>query len=200
MGHPQQAPEKGARCRPTSCWSPRACPRSAERWWLTALSNISQSISVMITREWRSKLLSFCSGHFSKSKRVFGSSQPNFLRSARRVQWKQQKCSLLSKTHFRCCNISKLIAFVTMIFAIFRTIFMVSLKKIGTHVLEHEPKAWVAFFLGHPVPIVRFVWTTQTRWYLYCCTSQNEKVNRGERFRSKTVFYIVDLWRLNRGP
>ena len=97
------------------------------------------------------KLLSFCSGHFTKSKRVFGWSQPNFLRSDRRVQWKQQKCSLLSKTHSRCGNTFKLFAFVTMIFATFRTMFMVSLNRIGTRVLEHEPKAWVSFFIGHPV-------------------------------------------------
>ena len=31
---------------------------------------------------------------------------------------------------------------------------MVSLNKIGTRVLEHEPKARVAFFLGHPVGTV----------------------------------------------
>ena len=34
-----------------------------------------------------------------------------------------------------------------MIFAIFRTMFMVSLNKIGTRVLEHEPKVRVAFLL-----------------------------------------------------
>ena len=40
---------------PTSGWSPRAGPRSAERWWLTVLSNILQSISVINTREWHSE-------------------------------------------------------------------------------------------------------------------------------------------------
>ena len=35
----------------------------------------------------------------------------------------------------------KLFAFVTMIFAIFQTMSMVSLNKIDTRVLEHEPKA-----------------------------------------------------------
>ena len=101
--------------------------------------------------EWRSQALSFCSGHFSKSRRVFGWSQLNFLGSDRRVQLKQQKCSLLSQTHYRCGNTPKLFAFMTMIFAIFQTMSMVSLNKIGTRVLEHEPKAWVAFFIGHPV-------------------------------------------------
>ena len=47
----------------------------------------------------------------------------------------------------KCGNTSELFAFVTIIFAIFRTMFMVSLNKIGTRVLEHEPKAWVAFLL-----------------------------------------------------
>ena len=92
------------------------------------------------------KLLSFCSGHFSKSRRVFGWSQLNFLGSDRRVQWKQ-KYSLLSQTHSRCGNTPKLFAFVTMIFAIFQTMSMVSLNKIYTRVLEHEPKAWVVFLL-----------------------------------------------------
>ena len=163
MGHPQQALEKGARCRPTSGWSPRAGPGSAERWWLTALSHISQSISVIITRDWRSQALSFCSGHFSKSRRVFGWSQLNFLGSNRRVQWKQQKCSLLSQTHSRCGRTPKLFAFVTMIFAIFQTMSMVSLNKIGTRVLEHEPKAWVAFFIGHPV-VGQIQWVFSFWW------------------------------------
>ena len=51
-----------------------------------------------------------------------------------------------------------------MIFAIFRTMFMVSLNKIGTRVLEHEPKARVAFFLGHPVGtdlVLLFSWYTK---------------------------------------
>ena len=52
--------------------------------------------------------------------------------------------------HSRCGNTPKLFAFVTMIFAIFQTMSMVSLNKIGTRVLEHEPKAWVAFFYWTP--------------------------------------------------
>ena len=46
----EQAVEKGARCRPTSTW---AAPRSAERWWLTALSNVSQWTLVISAGEWR---------------------------------------------------------------------------------------------------------------------------------------------------
>ena len=151
MGHPQQALEKGDRCRPTSDWSPPAGPRSAERWWLTALSNISQSISVMITREWPSQAHIILFWAFLEVKAVFRVIPAKLFEKRPSIQWKKQKCSLLSKTHSRCGNTSKLFAFVTMIFAIFRTMFMVSLNKIGTGVLEHEPKVWVAFFIGHPV-------------------------------------------------
>ena len=38
---------------------------------LNALRKTIQSISVIITREWRSQAFSFYSGHFSKSKRVW---------------------------------------------------------------------------------------------------------------------------------
>ena len=167
MGHPQQALEKGARCWPTSGWSPRVGPGSAERWWLTALSNISQPISVIITREWRSQALILLFWAFLEVKAGFRVIPTKLLGSDRRVQWKQQKCSLLSQTHSRCGNTPKLFAFVTMIFAIFQTMSMVSLNKIGTRVLEHEPKAWVAFFIGHPVwPLTDLVFDLVLTWSL----------------------------------
>ena len=101
--------------------------------------------------EWHSQALILLFWALLEVKAGFGWSQLNFLGSDRRVQWKQQKCSLLSQTHSRCGNKPKLFGFVTMIFAVFQTMSMVSLNKIGTRVLEHEPKAWVAFFIGHPV-------------------------------------------------
>ena len=62
---------------------------------------------------------------------------------------RHQTASDAPKRHQMASDGSKLFAFVTMIFAIFWTMSMVSLNKISTHVLEHLTLPYSIRFLGY---------------------------------------------------